>query len=169
MARNDFEPLTWEEAEQNRRECLEEHFAQFPQTAPRQSASLREPTSQVLSESPSEGSDWLRSEIKRGREYLDQAEKDLAESRALLEGWPAYERVCGKNPLEHLTRSVMVNERITRFLAGWLQRREAQLTAMTRHGREPASLPRPQGRRVRRAPALRKELLSRSPKARLVA
>jgi hypothetical protein len=174
MARTDFEPLTWEEAEQNRLECLDEHFSPIPRgpsplapspppAARPQAASPSGPAPLHLSESPAERAERLRGEIKRGREYRDQAEKDLAERRAQLESWPAYERICGKNPLENLTRSAMVSERIAGFLAGWLERREAELAALTRYGQAPAVVPNARAPKAR-VMANRKELAHRGPK-----
>jgi len=43
--------------------------------------------------------DQLRSESRRGRECLEQVQRELALLRSKLEEWPAYERVCGRNPL----------------------------------------------------------------------
>jgi hypothetical protein len=74
--------------------------------------------------------DLLRDEIKRGKECLAHAQTELAGSRSLLEDWPAYERRCGENCLPSLTESVSVNERIERFLTGWLQRRQRQLVTV---------------------------------------
>jgi hypothetical protein len=149
MARTDFEPLSWEEAEQNRRESLQEGLValpspevQFPGVFPEIAALLAEaPWAERLAghdragETPAERGDRLRSEIKRGKEYLEQAERDLAESRALLEDWPAYEQTCGKNPLTHLTQSVLLNGRIAHFLAAWVKRREAELESLPRPAR----------------------------------
>jgi len=72
----------------------------------------------------------LRDEIKRGKECLAHAQTDLAESRSRLEEWPTYERQCGGNCLPCLTESVSVNNRIERFLTGWLKRRQGQLVAV---------------------------------------
>lgn len=81
----------------------------------------------------------LRTEIKRGKEYLEQVKQELAEQRARLEDWPAYERSCGKNPLAHYTQALLVNERIVAFLPAWLDRHErtfqaaqSKLEALTR-------------------------------------
>lgn len=71
----------------------------------------------------------LRTEIKRGKEYLEQVNQDLAEQRARLEDWPAYERSCGKDPLAHYTHALLVNERIAAFLPAWLERHERTLQA----------------------------------------
>ncbi|HWH72404.1 MAG TPA: hypothetical protein VNT26_23790 [Candidatus Sulfotelmatobacter sp.] len=71
--------------------------------------------------------DRLRNELKRGKEYLRQVQKDLSESRSLLEAWPTYERHCGKNPLPDLIQSVASKERIVQFLTDWLKRREEKL------------------------------------------
>jgi hypothetical protein len=74
--------------------------------------------------------DLLREEITRGKECLAQAQKELAESRMLLEEWPAYEERCGRNCLPCLTDSVSGKRRIERFLTGWLKRRQEQLAAV---------------------------------------
>jgi hypothetical protein len=74
--------------------------------------------------------DLLGEEIKRGKECLERAQTQLAESRSQLEEWPAYERRCGENYLPGLTESVSVNKRIERFLTGWLKRRQGQLVAV---------------------------------------
>lgn len=72
--------------------------------------------------------DLLRDEIQRGNECLQQVRKRLAESRSVLEDWPSYEERCGVNALPGLTESVLINKRIERFLASWLNRRQKQLT-----------------------------------------
>ncbi len=181
MARTDFEPLTWEEAEQNRQETLLEHFTGIPGEELPLSVSLlrssrREASGPAfcaprgMTNSPSDHSERLRSEIKRGREYLAQAEKELAEDCAQLEDWPDYERICGQNPLNHLPRSVLIKERTTQFLAEWLKRREAELSSLLSRREEPLALAAP-ARGVRRAATSRKESLirNRMPKARLAA
>ena len=71
----------------------------------------------------------LRTEIKRGKEYLEQVKKDLAEQQARFEDWPAYERSCGKNPLAHYAEALLVNERIVAFLPAWLERHERKFQA----------------------------------------
>ncbi len=71
--------------------------------------------------------DTLANEIKRGREFLDQVQAELTALRSGLEDWPAYERVCGVNPLPDYLESIAVKEGIERFLPGWLRRRERQL------------------------------------------
>jgi len=72
----------------------------------------------------------LRNEIKRGRECLEQVQKDLTLLRARLEEWPTYERICGRNPLPESMQSLLATERIEQFLPGWLRRREDQLQAL---------------------------------------
>lgn len=74
----------------------------------------------------------LRSEIKRGRECLEQVQKELALLRARLEDWPSYERICGRNPLPESMQSILAKERVEEFLPGWLRRREDQLHALGR-------------------------------------
>ncbi|PWU18995.1 MAG: hypothetical protein C5B50_07555 [Verrucomicrobia bacterium] len=145
-AHTDFEPLSWEEAEQNRGSIANQYqrrrdvaslatrqapFTGFlatlhappPPVAPNQ----RQPVDTIF-----EQCERLRAEIKRGSEYLDQLHRELAESRSLLESWPIYERNCGKNPLAQLTESVLVNQRASKFLATWVKRRERRLQTMTK-------------------------------------
>ncbi|HWQ91355.1 MAG TPA: hypothetical protein VN673_06770 [Clostridia bacterium] len=137
-ARTDFEPWTWEEAEQNRgaspvrrkpeelnKEALLQERASVDAKAEpllssgRRAASVREEC------------DRLQTEIKRGREYLAQVTHKLDEHRHLLEEWPVYERHCGQNPLANLTDSILLNERIIEFLRAWLTRRENRLAELS--------------------------------------
>ncbi|HSU54547.1 MAG TPA: hypothetical protein VLT36_10845 [Candidatus Dormibacteraeota bacterium] len=74
----------------------------------------------------------LRDEIRRGKEFLDYVEQEMASALARLEDWPAYERQCGKNPLVRDTQSLSTHERIQQFLPGWLRRREERLNALLR-------------------------------------
>ena len=76
--------------------------------------------------------DALREEIKRGNDYLHQAEKDLAERKARLENWTSYEQQCGADCLGHLTHLVSTKERVTRFLNGWVERRSVELAGVER-------------------------------------
>ena len=76
--------------------------------------------------------DSLREEIKRGTECLRQAQSDLAERRARLENWTTYERHCGVDCLGHLTELVSSNERVTRFLNAWVERRTVELAGVER-------------------------------------
>lgn len=74
--------------------------------------------------------DVLRSDIKRGRECLEQTHKELAGLRANLEDWAGYERICGRNPLLEYMQLLAAKERIEQFLPNWLNRREAQLNTL---------------------------------------
>jgi hypothetical protein len=76
--------------------------------------------------------DLLRAQIKRGKECLDQARKELDVGRTELEDWPAYERICGKNPLIDYMVTLSAKERIAKFLPGWLRRQQAELNALNR-------------------------------------
>ncbi len=76
--------------------------------------------------------DLLRAQIKRGKECLQQVRKELVESRADLEDWPAFERVCGRNPLSDYMQTICAKERIAKFLPRWIKRQRAQLQALTR-------------------------------------
>jgi hypothetical protein len=73
----------------------------------------------------------LRGEIKRGRECLEETERELVSLRNRLEEWPAYERICGRNPLQDYMQVLAAKERIAQFLPGWLTRREAQLRVLS--------------------------------------
>lgn len=72
----------------------------------------------------------LVSEIKRGREFLEQNQRELAGLRACVEDWHAYERVCGQNPLVEYMQALSAKERIEQFLPDWIQRRESELQAL---------------------------------------
>ena len=72
----------------------------------------------------------LREEIKRGRDYLQQAQQELNAIRAGLEEWTGYERECGENPLLQYTQSLAAKEQVVEFLPSWLKRREERLTAL---------------------------------------
>jgi hypothetical protein len=74
----------------------------------------------------------LRNEIKRGKELLEQTQRELAALRGRLEEWPGYERVCGKNPLLDYMQAIIAHERLEQFLPVWLQRRETQLRSLSR-------------------------------------
>ena len=74
--------------------------------------------------------DQLRAEIKRGRECLEQVRREVATLRARLEEWSAYERICGKNPLNDYMQSMAARENIEKFLPSWLERREDQLKSL---------------------------------------
>lgn len=69
----------------------------------------------------------LANEIKRGREFLAQTQSELRSLRARLEDWPAYERVCGKNPIVEYMESIAAHERVQEYLPAWIERREVQL------------------------------------------
>ncbi len=116
MAKTDFEPLSWEEAEANRQEQARH-------------AELMQAQSTIKT---AEECEKLKSEIKRGKEYLEKVRAELAEIREILEEWPTYELRCGKNPLGHFKESVLVNERVIGFLTGWLARREKRLQKVSR-------------------------------------
>ncbi len=72
----------------------------------------------------------LTNEIKRGKECLEQVEKELAALRLRLEDWPAYERVCGKNPLCDYMQAIQAREKVAAFLPAWLERREQRLKTL---------------------------------------
>jgi hypothetical protein len=74
----------------------------------------------------------LREGLRRGREYLSEVERELAELRERVEKWPTHERTCGRNPLADDLANIMAKERERDFLPGWLERREEELRAVTR-------------------------------------
>ena len=76
--------------------------------------------------------DQMRSEIKRGWEFLEQVQRELAVLRTRLDEWPGYEVVCGKNPLSEYMQAIAAKERIEQYLPSWLKRREEQLHALNR-------------------------------------
>jgi len=74
--------------------------------------------------------DQMRTEIRRGWEFLEQIQRELAVLRARLDEWAGYEVVCGKNPLPDYMQTIAAKERIEQYLPVWLKRREEQLTAL---------------------------------------
>ncbi len=74
--------------------------------------------------------DLLREEIRRGEQYLEQAQAGVAEAGSLLEEWPSYEKSCGRNCLPCLTETALAGRRIERFLTNWLKRRRSQLRSV---------------------------------------
>jgi hypothetical protein len=74
----------------------------------------------------------LRNEIKRGRECLEQIQKELASMRGELDNWASFEKTCGKNPLLDYADKIAAKERIQQFLPEWIKRRESQLAAVCR-------------------------------------
>jgi hypothetical protein len=76
--------------------------------------------------------DQMRTEINRGRELLEQIQRELAALRTQLDEWPGYEVVCGKNPLSEYMQAIAAKERIEQYLPAWLKRREEQLHALDR-------------------------------------
>ena len=131
--------MTWEEIEQNRSETLgrnrgaiePETFGQTIGEALALSGVAAELSRVSRSESDAlaKRCTRLRNELKRGREYWEQVQAELAETRALLEKWPVYERQCGRNPLPQLAQKISANKQIVEFLGDWLNRMEAQFLA----------------------------------------
>jgi len=73
----------------------------------------------------------LREELERGKEYLKQVQRQLAESRASLEKWANYEQHCGANPVPDLVQMIVADECIAAFMYGWLKRQEDKLRELT--------------------------------------
>jgi hypothetical protein len=74
----------------------------------------------------------LRNHIKRGQECLEQVRTELAAARTELEDWPAYEQICGVNPLREYFQEIAAKEQIAKFLPGWLRRQENKLQNLKR-------------------------------------
>lgn len=74
----------------------------------------------------------LTEDIRRGRECLSQARREIKELRARLESWTEFERVCGHNPIPECTQALGANERIEKFIPGWLRRRQHHLRSVNR-------------------------------------
>ena len=139
-ARAEHGPLSWEETEQNlhggqvpgRGEIESRDFLSVRGEADMGVPLHRTPVSQGQWNAVQKRRDRLRNEIKRGKEYLEQIQRELADHRARVEEWPAYENHCGKNPLQNALQLISVNERIAQFLPGWIRRREEKLAAAIR-------------------------------------
>jgi hypothetical protein len=74
----------------------------------------------------------LQHEIKRGRKYLEQLRKDLAECGALLQAWPAVEQELGNGWMPSPAQQASVNDATEQFLLNWLERLEERLREGTR-------------------------------------
>jgi hypothetical protein len=72
----------------------------------------------------------LRNDIQRGKECLQEVRRELSTLRTQLGCWPAYERICGYNPLSELLQSIRAKECIEQFLPEWIESREQQLAAL---------------------------------------
>jgi hypothetical protein len=83
-------------------------------------------------QSPAQTCELLRNEIAHGQEYLAQVRRELSDQRELLEQWSQYEAACSLQPLDHLVQSAALKEAVEQFLIGWLNRRQRQLTAVSR-------------------------------------
>ena len=76
--------------------------------------------------------EFLKNDVQRGRECLQQVRRELESLRAELSDWAAYERICGHNPLPDLVQALVVKERIEQFLPEWIKQQEEQIAALTR-------------------------------------
>lgn len=73
----------------------------------------------------------LNTEIRRAKECLADVQNEINEIHGKLEEWPAFERICGQNPIvDYMTRLAAL-ERTYKFLPGWINRRERQLKVIT--------------------------------------
>ncbi len=74
----------------------------------------------------------LQSEIKRGRKYLEQLRKDLAQCSAVLHGWPNGEKESEETPPRNLSQEIAANDAMEQFLLSWLERLEERRAAVMR-------------------------------------
>jgi hypothetical protein len=118
-ARTEFEPLSWEEAEQNL----------SGEAAGGQEHVVAASPSRSEGKATPERCDRLREEVRRGTEYLEQVRHELEELRARIEDWPTYEKTCGCDPLAHYLDALVVKEREEQYLATWLAVRQQELDA----------------------------------------
>jgi len=137
------EPVFWKSAEGNCGEggtLSEIELERFVPTAPNKELPSRTSEQKPCAASAlqEQWNSWLtkrdqmRTEIKRGRELLEQIQRELAVLRARLDEWAGYEVVCGKNPLSEYMQAIATKERIEQYLPVWLKRREEQLQALDR-------------------------------------
>lgn len=129
--KNGLKTFAGKKLKQNRRSCL----GGLGEPASTVSDSLiqlkPDRKSQVLSDSLLQQQDQLRNEIRRGKEYLQQLQKNLDESRTSLEQWNRYELISSIHPLDHLIETMSLQERTQQFLVGWLKRQEQKLAKVT--------------------------------------
>jgi hypothetical protein len=152
-------PVSWEPPERTNRElaerdCSESDLERFilnvgnanlvaPSRELHELPGEPEPTSREVEPKPpgsfalqDQWNNWvdkreqMGTEIKRGRECLEQVKKELATLRARLDEWTGYEVVCGRNPLSDYMQAIATKERIEQYLPVWLQQREDQLRAL---------------------------------------
>ncbi len=81
----------------------------------------------------------IQQELKRGQEYLEKVRSEIKMLRARLEDWPAYEQVCGKNPVEEFLQTLETRQKTEEFLLRWLARREKQVQLWPGAGVEASS------------------------------
>jgi hypothetical protein len=74
----------------------------------------------------------LHHEIKRGRKYLEQLRKDLAECGALLQAWPDCDNDFENGWMPSPIQQAAANDATERFLLDWLARLEERLVAVTK-------------------------------------
>jgi hypothetical protein len=152
-ARMETEPVSWESAEGTRGEAkalgeIAVELDRAVRTAqkndlahplgPQQPGDTSDQKHRAVAARDEQYSSWsaqrdqMRTEIKRGRELLEQVQRELALLRARLDDWARYEVVCGKNPLSEYMQAIAAKERIEQYLPVWLKRREEQLHALDR-------------------------------------
>lgn len=151
-ARMETEPVSWESAQRISHEMREgtpcgieaedfmrnEEKAGIPPSLPEQAGeNARLDMKRIAALSvPEQRQRWITrreqmcNEIRRGREFLEQVQRELAVLRARMDEWPGYEVVCGKNPLSDYMQAIAARERIEEYLPVWVKRREDQLRAL---------------------------------------
>jgi len=76
--------------------------------------------------------EFLKNDVQRGRDCLQQVRCELNTLRTQLHDWAAYERICGRNPLPDLVQALVVKERMEQFLPTWIKSQEEQVAALTK-------------------------------------
>ncbi len=73
----------------------------------------------------------LQKEIHRGKKYLAQLQKDLADCDALVQAWPAPARTPVGNGRAGRARSLGATNSMVRFVSSWLDHLQERLSAVT--------------------------------------
>jgi hypothetical protein len=112
-ARAEWEPLTWEEAEGNRRS--------------RQGARRCHQGSGKKRLAGTEPLGWIRHELERSRESVEEVRSELVQCRDYLQTWTAGESPESRANLPGLAEASSMNHRVEHFLVGWLAQLEERL------------------------------------------
>ena len=74
----------------------------------------------------------LQHEIKRGKKYLEQHRKDLAECRAFLQAWRADEEEGANRWVPNLAQQASASDAMEQIILNWLGQLEENLGAVTK-------------------------------------